>query len=62
MAHPHIHAKSSVRRFGGKVEDYIEIHDWFDGTKELEPTFRHRLCATTLTGSSNASACLGGSS
>lgn len=42
MAHPHIHAKSSVRRFGGKVEDYIEIHDWFDGTKELEPTFRHR--------------------
>ena len=42
MSHPWIHAKSSARRFGGKPEDYIHIHDWFDGTKELEPTFRHR--------------------
>jgi hypothetical protein len=42
MAHSWIHAKSSARRFGGKPEDYIAIHDWFDGTKELEPTFRHR--------------------
>lgn len=42
MAHSWIHAKSSAKRFGGKPEDYIAIHDWFDGTKELEPTFRHR--------------------
>ena len=42
MAHSWIHAKSSARRFGGKPEDYTAIHDWFDGTKELEPTFRHR--------------------
>lgn len=26
MAHPIVHAKSSVRKFGGKVEDYIAIH------------------------------------
>lgn len=42
MAHPWIHAKSSARRFGGKPEDYLPIHNWFDQTKELEPTFRHR--------------------
>lgn len=42
MAHSWIHAKSSARRFGGKPEDYIHIHDWFDCTKELEATFRHR--------------------
>jgi len=42
MAHPLIHAKSSARKFGGKPSDYQAIHDWFDGTKELESTFRHR--------------------
>ena len=42
MAHALIHAKSSAKRFGGKPEDYQAIHDWFDCTKELEPTFRHR--------------------
>jgi len=42
MAHPFHHAQSSAKRFGGKPEDYLPIHDWFDGTKELEPTFRHR--------------------
>lgn len=42
MAHAWIHAKSSAKRFGGIPEDYLAIHDWFDCTKELEPTFRHR--------------------
>lgn len=42
MAHPLHHAQSSAKRFGGKPEDYQAIHDWFDATKELEPTFRHR--------------------
>lgn len=42
MAHAWIHAQSSARRFGGAPEDYLEIHNWFDCTKELEPTFRHR--------------------
>lgn len=42
MAHSWHHAKSSAKRFGGKPEDYLHIHDWFDETKELEPSFRHR--------------------
>lgn len=42
MAHSFHHAQSSAKRFGGKPEDYLPIHDWFDGTKEMEPTFRHR--------------------
>lgn len=42
MAHAWHHAQSSAKRFGGKPEDYLPIHDWFDGTKELEPSFRHR--------------------
>lgn len=42
MAHPLHHAMSSAKRFGGKPEDYQAIHDWFDASKEFEPTFRHR--------------------
>jgi hypothetical protein len=42
MAHPHHHALSSVHKFGGKAEDYLPIHNWFDATKELVPDFRHR--------------------
>jgi len=33
MAHPLIHAKSSAKKFGGKLEDYIHLHDWLDETK-----------------------------
>jgi uncharacterized protein DUF6915 len=28
MSHTTFHAQSSVRRFGGKTEDYQAIHDW----------------------------------
>ena len=42
MAHSFHHAQSSAKRFGGVPEDYLPIHDWFDCTKELEPTLRHR--------------------
>ena len=42
MAHPYHHAVSTVKRFGGVVEDYIEIHSWFDASKELHGDFRHR--------------------
>lgn len=42
MSHPIIHAESSVKRFGGKVEDYIAIHDWFDETKAWYPNMQHR--------------------
>lgn len=36
------HAESSARVFGGKPEDYIAIHNWFDETKIAMPDFRHR--------------------
>ena len=42
MTHPIFHAHSSVRRFGGTVEDYQLIHDWLDGSKEMFCDFRHR--------------------
>lgn len=33
MANPLIHSKSSVKRWGGKVEDYIAIHELIDSPK-----------------------------
>ena len=33
MANPLIHSKSSVKRWGGKVEDYIQIHELIDSPK-----------------------------
>jgi hypothetical protein len=33
MANPEIHSKSSVKRWGGKIEDYIEIHKFLDSPK-----------------------------
>lgn len=42
MANPYHHAMSSVRRFGGEVDDYLEIHRWFDASKEMFGDFRHR--------------------
>lgn len=39
---PYIHAQISARRFGGKPEDYITIHEWFDKTKMAIPDVRHR--------------------
>ena len=42
MAHPYHHALSSARRYGGSVEDYLEVHAWFDESKAFVPDFRHR--------------------
>lgn len=33
MANPEIHSKSSVKRWGGKIEDYIDIHRFIDSPK-----------------------------
>jgi len=46
MAHPNLHAKSSAKKFGGKPEDYIHLHEWLDETKgwigdSLHRAFRH---------------------
>ena len=42
MAHPYHHALSSVRKWGGTVDDYMEVHSWFDRSKEIIATFQHR--------------------
>lgn len=36
------HAESSVRRWGGSVTDYIDLHDWFDETKAFTGDWTHR--------------------
>lgn len=42
MAKPWIHAKSSARTWGGKPEDYLEIHNLMDSSKGAIADNRHR--------------------
>ena len=42
MAHPYHHSLSSVKKWGGTVEDYLRIHAWFDESKKIIADFRHR--------------------
>jgi hypothetical protein len=39
---PWIHAESSAKRWGGKPEDYIEIHNLMDSSKAAIGDNRHR--------------------
>lgn len=39
---PFIHAKSSAKKFGGIMEDYLDIHDFMDSSKAHIPDVRHR--------------------
>jgi hypothetical protein len=39
---PWDHAKKSAHRFGGRPEDYILIHEFFDASKEHWADMRHR--------------------
>lgn len=39
---PYLHGKGSVRRHGGKEEDYQKIHDFIDSSKAHFPDMRHR--------------------
>lgn len=43
MAKPIIHANSSARKFGGKPEDYLPIHNLMDSSKAAIPDNRHRF-------------------
>jgi hypothetical protein len=36
------HAESSAKKWGGKMEDYIALHDWFDETKQFTGNWTHR--------------------
>ena len=42
MANCYHHALSSVRKWGGKPEDYQPLHNWFDLSKEQMADPRHR--------------------
>ena len=42
MAHPIHHARSSVIKWGGSVDDYLRLHAWFDASKAYMGDFRHR--------------------
>src|SRR3954452_7269900 len=42
MAHPWHHALRSAKLFGGRAEDYLAIHSWFDESKAHMPDLRHR--------------------
>lgn len=42
MAKPMIHAKLDVKRYGGKVSDYLPIHDFMDSSKAHIADHRHR--------------------
>ena len=55
MAHPWHHAVSSARKYGGKPEDYLEIHSWFDASKSQFADFRHRALRHMPSGSSRRS-------
>lgn len=39
---PHLHAKLSVKNHGGKLEDYMAIHEFIDSSKIAVPDVRHR--------------------
>lgn len=43
MASPYHHSLSSVKKWGGDVDDYLATHEWLDGSKELHGDFRHRM-------------------
>lgn len=42
MANAYIHAKNSVRKFGGQLEDYLEIHVKMDCSKAYISSNLHR--------------------
>lgn len=39
---PLLHSKSSVKKYGGSLEDYMPIHDFMDSTKSAMADVRHR--------------------
>jgi len=39
---PLCHARASVKKYGGQIEDYLPIHNFFDSSKAALPDIRHR--------------------
>jgi hypothetical protein len=48
MSAPHIHAISSAKKYGGKMEDYMAIHAKMDCSKGYFPDNRHRVLTHTM--------------
>tara|TARA_R100001510_G_C7655636_1_gene214893 strand:- start:116 stop:520 length:405 start_codon:yes stop_codon:yes gene_type:complete len=42
MANPRVHSKSSVRLWGGEIEDYLPLHNKMDCSKKYFSDNRHR--------------------
>ena len=40
---PHLHAKTSVKKWGGSIEDYLDIHEFMDSSKAHVADMRHRI-------------------
>ena len=40
---PHIHAKNSAKKYGGKPNDYQPIHDQMDLSKSAHASAKHRV-------------------
>lgn len=39
---PFRHSRSSVKEWGGKIEDYIHLHEKMDSSKVAHATMKHR--------------------
>jgi hypothetical protein len=39
---PYKHAQSSAAKWGGDALDYIDLHEWFDETKQYTGDWTHR--------------------
>lgn len=48
MSVPHVHAASSIKRWGGSEQDYLPIHKKMDCSKFYFPDNRHRALTHTL--------------
>lgn len=48
MANAIIHSQSSVKKFGGKLEDYLTIHEKMDCSKAYISDNRHRALTHTM--------------
>lgn len=40
---PYIHSENSAKRYGGKPEDYLDIHELMDSSKAAYSTNAHRI-------------------
>lgn len=43
MSNPLVHAERSAKKWGGRAEDYLALHQWFDATRGHLSDVRHRL-------------------